>query len=544
MMKEIKVNQAILLVVGISLLIFYPFLGMVHLFDWDEINFAEAAREMIVTGDYSAVTIDYLPFWEKPPLFLWMQAISMKLMGVGDYAARFPNAIAGSFSLALFVYLGNRLKNVQFGLIWAALYASSLLPQLYFKSGIIDPWFNLFIFMGIWLAHEYVKSKLAGSEKLKYVALAGLSIGLGVMTKGPVALLIFLMVAGIFWAISKFKPIFSIKGILTFLLVFTIVGSLWFVIEIANGRAYIVEDFITYQIRLFQIQDAGHGGPFLYHWYVLLVGCFPLSIFAIFQLFKKDNTNESSKQFNLIMVVLFWVVLLLFSIVKTKIIHYSSLCYFPLSYFAANYLVTHLKSKPKIAFNILFYTIGCLLFLILLGAPIVGANLDKLLASGLVNDPFAEANMQADINWGIIDYLPALLFFFALLSFTIFRNEKKWAGLLAGTLLSFTTMSFLIIPKVELISQNAAIEFYESKQSEDCYIKTFEYFSYAHLYYARKRIPTDNEHFNLEFLMNGKMDKPVYIVCKNTSKQQFIDSQDNFELLYEKNGFVFFHRIR
>lgn len=42
-----------------AIFFFIPFLGSGHLFDWDEINFAESAREMIVTGNYSRVQIDY-----------------------------------------------------------------------------------------------------------------------------------------------------------------------------------------------------------------------------------------------------------------------------------------------------------------------------------------------------------------------------------------------------------------------------------------------------------------------------------------------------
>ena len=54
------------------LLLFIPFIGHVHLFDWDEINFAEAAREMILTGDWLNVQLNFEPFWEKPPLFIWI----------------------------------------------------------------------------------------------------------------------------------------------------------------------------------------------------------------------------------------------------------------------------------------------------------------------------------------------------------------------------------------------------------------------------------------------------------------------------------------
>lgn len=54
-----------------------PTIGLSALFDWDEVNFAECAREMIVSKDYFNVTINFQAFWEKPPLFIWMQALSM-----------------------------------------------------------------------------------------------------------------------------------------------------------------------------------------------------------------------------------------------------------------------------------------------------------------------------------------------------------------------------------------------------------------------------------------------------------------------------------
>ena len=63
--------------------IFYvPFLGNVHLFDWDEINFAEIAREMRVTGDYFKVQINYESFYEKPPIFGWIQNMSYSIFGI------------------------------------------------------------------------------------------------------------------------------------------------------------------------------------------------------------------------------------------------------------------------------------------------------------------------------------------------------------------------------------------------------------------------------------------------------------------------------
>src|SRR5262245_2707572 len=119
----------------LALLFFLPFLGAVHLFDWDEINFAECARDMLMTGDYLRPQIDYEPFWEKPPLFIWMQAISMQWFGIGEFAARFPNAICGLLTLLLVYHLGRRLHDRTFGWLWALAWLGSLLPHLYFRSG-------------------------------------------------------------------------------------------------------------------------------------------------------------------------------------------------------------------------------------------------------------------------------------------------------------------------------------------------------------------------------------------------------------------------
>ena len=59
-----------LLIAIAAIMLFVPFLGTTHLFDWDEINFAEASREMLVTSNYAIPQIGFEPFWEKPPLIL------------------------------------------------------------------------------------------------------------------------------------------------------------------------------------------------------------------------------------------------------------------------------------------------------------------------------------------------------------------------------------------------------------------------------------------------------------------------------------------
>ena len=102
--RQSRIYLIIIILSGIFF--FIPYLGHVHLFDWDEINFAESAREMIVTGNYHQVQINFQPFAEKPPLFFWLQVSSMKMFGINEFAARFPNAIFGIITLVTFFFIG------------------------------------------------------------------------------------------------------------------------------------------------------------------------------------------------------------------------------------------------------------------------------------------------------------------------------------------------------------------------------------------------------------------------------------------------------
>ena len=262
-----------LLITLASIILFLPFLGSVHLFDWDEVNFAEASREMLITHDYSIPQINFQPFWEKPPLFFWFQVISMKVFGVNEFASRFPNAVCGIFTLLILYKLGKKIMDQAFGMLWVLVYAGSLLPHFYFKSGIIDPWFNLFIFLAVYQFFKY--TDFEEKRGRLNIALAGLYCGLAVMTKGPVALLILGLTYGTFTLLHRFRHFIRFTDILIFLAITSAIGGLWFLALLAKGQEHVIKEFITYQIRLFRTEDADHGGPFFYHFVILLLGCFP-----------------------------------------------------------------------------------------------------------------------------------------------------------------------------------------------------------------------------------------------------------------------------
>ncbi|MFN4911406.1 MAG: ArnT family glycosyltransferase [Flavobacteriales bacterium] len=521
------------IVFGISLLLFIPFLGKVHLFDWDEINFAECAREMVTSGKYSTVTIDYLPFWEKPPLFIWMQALSMKIFGINEFAARFPNVVAALFTILTLIYHGAQHQNRKFGYWWATFYIGSFLPNMYFHSGIIDPWFNLFIFNSI--AFYYLGTS---KQRIPEFLFAGLFTGLAVMTKGPVAILLIASSVFLFHLITKFKSFPKFKYVVLTLITALVISLLWFFLLWISGNKAIITQFLDYQVRLFQTKDAGHGGPIYYHWLVLLLGCFPASFFALGSFFRKDSYQNP---FNTMLFISGLFTLVLFSIVQTKIIHYSSFCYFFLTYFAA---ITVSKSEKANRIST-WITLAYLALLalgigVLLYIQVYGNGIASYLT---IKDPFALANLQAAEPWNTIDFLPALIWLSAIAVGIYFmlteRLKQAILTLLVAVPIGILSIQATILPHIEQYTQRAAISFYESKAKQNVYLIPLGFKSYAHLFYGQVKPHHNKNRFNEAWICSDSTDLPVYYVARIPMHENYLKAYPNLKKLTMKNGFVF-----
>ncbi len=542
--KKNLYNQ--LIIVFGAILLFVPFLGGVNLFDWDEINFAESAREMIVSGDYLNVQINFVPFWEKPPLFIWLQVLSMKVFGINEFAARFPNAIVGIVTMLVIYNVGKRVHGMRFGMLWVAVYVASVLPHFYFKSGIIDPLFNLFIFLGVYYFILFC-DKSKNEKVLRDVAFSAIFIGLGILTKGPVAFLLFFLTTVAYMIFSSsYKKFIQIKVIIVYAVTVAFVGGFWFILQMLNGNLNVIVDFFEYQIRLFSEEGAGHGGFLFYHFVILFIGVFPASVFALKSFRRAKGEKDLYSHFKQWMVILFWVVLILFTIVSTKIVHYSSMCYFPLTFLAAFVIDEIIEKKQK--FN-LWMKITTLFLSVVLGSGIIALQLiekykEQIISTGLIKDDFAVGNLQANVHWSGFEFLIGVVLIAGVaFSILFFKDVKKQiTGILVSSLL-FTSLSMIIIvPIVEQYSQNAAVSFLKQKSKEDCYVDTYSYKSYAQYYYFDKQIPENKNAANLEWLLTGDIDKTVYIICKNTKADKFEEKYTDFNKLKEKNGFVFFKR--
>ena len=125
---SIRLLWAILLGV---LLVRLGTLGLYPLMDTSEARYAEIARKMLASNDWITPMFDHgVPFWGKPPLSFWVQALSMKVLGIGEFASRFSSWLLHAASCLLIVRFASQERSLQVGLTAAIIYSTCSLGFL------------------------------------------------------------------------------------------------------------------------------------------------------------------------------------------------------------------------------------------------------------------------------------------------------------------------------------------------------------------------------------------------------------------------------
>jgi len=526
-MKKLNVHIVFSL---ISLGLLMLGLNMIPLFDWDELNFAESAREMNVTKNYLYVQMGFEPFWEKPPLFMWLQALSERLFGAHVWAYKLPNVLAGVAAVNLVYHIGDNMGKRMLGSFWALATLLSFGPYLYWKSGIIDPVFNLFIVAAIYQWYKITQASLKNERAHTYYLMVGVYLGLAFLTKGPVAILITGLVVVVVTAIrSKWHEVFNIKLLLSVFGLLAVL-ALWVLPLLNSNGAQFLQEFIDYQIVLFKGQIERHNQPWFYHIVVLFFVAFPSSILALPHLFRNQILDRNTDIWNLFMRALFWSVLIVFSITTTKIIHYSSLCWWSLTYFGAYqvYLVyTNRWHLPKWLLIPLFVSfLG--LALGLWGIPLL-FNLNptpEWLEAKL--DLFSKGILSAHTTWEWWVLIPAALFtvWMLLWFFHQLMGRKSNAGILY--IISGVTAvlaSTLLIPRVADTLQGPVTNLIQNETKKGVFLEAWYYKTYA-LYFHGKFQPDDFKNLNPELPV--KEDEPY---PQQTARRSHAMNPDNKELI-------------
>jgi 4-amino-4-deoxy-L-arabinose transferase-like glycosyltransferase len=347
---------------------FWLHLGSIGLVDETEPLFAEAARQMTVTGDWVTPYFNGATRFDKPPLVYWIMAFAYKVAGVHEWSARFPSALAGTFLAAIGFYTLRRFgfarpaaaieareaeaaekpvpSQIDRQLWIAALIGSAAMvlnPQtiVWGRTGVSDMLLNgcmsgsLLAFFCGYAQPDYSKEGIAShrpkTQTLWYIAAFVLS-ALAVLTKGPIGIVLpgmvvltFLFYVGNLWTVLRELKL--IRGGL----IFAAITVPWYIlVTLANGDAFIDSFFGYHNIERFTQVVNRHSAPWYFYFLVVTAAFAPWSIhlpaaFAHLQFWKRSAWQQQPRSSHLGIFALIWfaIVFVFFTIAVTKLPSYT-----------------------------------------------------------------------------------------------------------------------------------------------------------------------------------------------------------------------------
>jgi 4-amino-4-deoxy-L-arabinose transferase-like glycosyltransferase len=306
--------------VALGVAVFAAFFFNLHgfpLFDLDEGAFSEATRDMLARGDFIATYLYGEPRYDKPILIYWLQAASVTLFGLNEFALRLPSALAATAWMLAIVAFVTRIRDRRTGLVAALIGATTLEVSILGKAAVADALLNLLIAASLFAVYlHYVE----GGRRWIYAAFV--LMGLGFLTKGPVAVAIPFATSLVFFALKGrfrdwLRAVFNPLGVALFL---AIVLPWYLAITLREGPGFILGFLLEHNLGRFQAPMEGHSGPFYYYVPVLLLGSLPWAGVLIISLWQlRHRLRDDLTGF---LLIWFGFVFVLFSLAATKLPHY------------------------------------------------------------------------------------------------------------------------------------------------------------------------------------------------------------------------------
>lgn len=214
-----RTRSLVLLVFFAALLIYLPFNANLAVTDPVESNYALPAKEMVISGDFVSPQIYGHAWFDKPIMIYVSIALCYKLFGINEFAARFPAALASALSVAFLCWFTLKLfKKQKIAVLSALVLATSLEFWILSRMVITDA--LLFLFTSVSLGLFY----LGLSEgKIRYYVIAYMAAGLSVLTKGPVGIVLPMLIIFVYLVVTRqwklFRQLFLWRGLVIFLVV-------------------------------------------------------------------------------------------------------------------------------------------------------------------------------------------------------------------------------------------------------------------------------------------------------------------------------------
>ncbi len=332
----------VILVAGVA---FFWHLGNFSLIDETEPLFAEASRQMYVTGDWITPYFNGETRFDKPALIYWCQAIAYMIFGVNEWAVRLPSAIAalGLVGLAFYTLYSHQVKKEDLEGVYhasrrwltAGLGAAviALNPEMiaWGRVGVSDMLLTGCMASALLCFFQGYVEPAESSIKARWYCAFYILIGLAILTKGPVGivlpgfiLFLFLLYLGNFWQVVR--EIRLLRG----MLVIGVVSIPWYILVTwRNGWNFIDSFFGLHNVERFTDVVNGHSAPWYFYFAVVAVGFAPYSVFlpaAMVRLkfWKRKSwiSTERSQQLGLFAFCWFVGIFSFFTIAVTKLPSY------------------------------------------------------------------------------------------------------------------------------------------------------------------------------------------------------------------------------
>jgi len=274
-------------------------LGTYPLADTTEARYGEIARLMAETGDWITPQIHQgIPFWGKPPLSTWLSAVSIRVLGVNEFAIRLPSLLLAVLVLIMVYFFAAKQRGRDFALVATVILTLSAL--FFVSSGAVmtDPALFLGTSLSMIAFWRAMLQKEREAAVWGYLFFVGLAIGL--LAKGPVALVLTGLPLGgwIIWQ-RQWNNVWSRIPWFSGLALCLVLSAPWYYLAELKTPGFLDYFFIGEHWKRFivsgwegDLYGNAHSRPLGTIWLYWLVTTLPWSLVLLVSLFRKKFRKQ------------------------------------------------------------------------------------------------------------------------------------------------------------------------------------------------------------------------------------------------------------